>query len=279
MKQGLKHKIRRVPGVEVFPFLLPDVTEVGVKEKQEPAKIEDVNNYYKILGLVDDNGNVLPDLTQDDIKRAYRQKCKEYHPDVSENGRFDLERFRMVQLAYRWLGDPDKRSYYNSIQKPEVVLDAVVLERLRRQKSFDDYTIKVAPTHTTVNKEEREHEDYYEQSAKDYAESQRVYPVYYLHEDCDVDQHKVVEWLPYFQTAFWALGLDQEIKLGFTKSDHLLLEKHWWGCIFLIPESEKPATHKAIYYVAQGLFDDPEERKSATTKLARYFLKFGNGIH
>jgi molecular chaperone DnaJ len=60
-------------------------------------------NYYSILG-------VLPTATLDDIKSAYRQRVKQYHPD-----RFgeDSAPFLRIQEAYDVLGDPGNRSFYD----------------------------------------------------------------------------------------------------------------------------------------------------------------------
>lgn len=71
-------------------------------------------NYYKILGLTN---NIR--ATQDEIKSAYREQAKKYHPDVNKNAE---ERFKDINEAYRILSDPiQKRKYdkswYNYIGK------------------------------------------------------------------------------------------------------------------------------------------------------------------
>lgn len=38
--------------------------------------------------------------TFDDIKSAYRQLAKQYHPDVNKNG---TEKFREIKTSYEWL--------------------------------------------------------------------------------------------------------------------------------------------------------------------------------
>ena len=60
-------------------------------------------NYYAILG-------VSPTATFDEIRSAYRQRAKQYHPDYF--GR-DSAPFLGVQEAYDVLGDPSNRNSYD----------------------------------------------------------------------------------------------------------------------------------------------------------------------
>ena len=66
-------------------------------------------DYYQIMGLA-------RDASQADIKRAYRQLARKYHPDVSKEPNAE-ERFKEMQEAYEVLKDPEKRAAYDRIEK------------------------------------------------------------------------------------------------------------------------------------------------------------------
>lgn len=63
-----------------------------------------MKNYYDILGVSET-------ASQDEIKKAYRQLSKQYHPDVNPSGE---EKFKEVSEAYENIGDESKRANYDS---------------------------------------------------------------------------------------------------------------------------------------------------------------------
>lgn len=63
-------------------------------------------NYYSILG-------VPKDATQDDIKTAYRQLARKFHPDVNPGNKEAEEKFKDINEAFSVLGDQQKRTQYD----------------------------------------------------------------------------------------------------------------------------------------------------------------------
>lgn len=67
-------------------------------------------NYYKILGI-DESAN------NSEIKRAYRDLAKKYHPDINQGDKRSEEKFKDVSVAYNVLSDSKKRQQYDQMRK------------------------------------------------------------------------------------------------------------------------------------------------------------------
>lgn len=81
-------------------------------------------DYYKILGLKNNN------VTAEEIKQAYREQAKKYHPDINTTSDFAEERFKDINEAYKVLSDQTAKRKYDRIWNINVG------RKIKKEKSY-----------------------------------------------------------------------------------------------------------------------------------------------
>lgn len=66
-----------------------------------------MSDYYELLG-------VAHEATPEQIKKAFRERAFEHHPDRNPNNPASEEQFKKINEAYSTLGDSDKKSRYDA---------------------------------------------------------------------------------------------------------------------------------------------------------------------
>ncbi|MDF3002132.1 MAG: dnaJ [Bacillota bacterium] len=63
-------------------------------------------DYYEVLGLK-------KGASEDEIKKAFRKRAMQYHPDKNSGDKISEDKFKEVNEAYGILADPDKKDKYD----------------------------------------------------------------------------------------------------------------------------------------------------------------------
>ncbi|MCS6936537.1 MAG: molecular chaperone DnaJ [Candidatus Bipolaricaulota bacterium] len=87
-------------------------------------------DYYTVLG-------VARNASQEEIKKAFRQLAKKYHPDKGG----DPEKFKEIAEAYEVLSDPEKRAQYDHFGHvgPEQRFDFDLRDFRRAREAFEEF--------------------------------------------------------------------------------------------------------------------------------------------
>jgi DnaJ-class molecular chaperone len=64
------------------------------------------DNPYDVLG-------VKPDVSAEELQKAYRRLAKKFHPDLNPGNQKAEEQFKRLSAAYDLLGDPEKRARFD----------------------------------------------------------------------------------------------------------------------------------------------------------------------
>lgn len=221
----------------------PIIADLSLAKRPAPPRA-DPNNYYVSLGL-----DPRESWTHQDIRTAFRDQVKRYHPDGSEPDPVAYER---VQLAYAVLGDEETRAKYdaldaNTVWRDKEVVDAIIRRIAEGRLKPGQEKVDVAP----LLKE-----------ALQRTEGPKAPPgpqyhsfAFYHYEDEGFPSEQVRErWVELVTQACWRIGKRNEIRLGFTQGEPHVVEKSW-GQVMMV--SGDPSIETA-YKLVEMLNDSRE---------------------
>ena len=92
-------------------------------------------DYYKILELHNSK------VSSEEIRAAYREQAKKYHPDVNVGSKVAEERFKDINEAYRVLSTPASRRKYDRMWNNNVGRNKISYDESTRQSNsiFSDF--------------------------------------------------------------------------------------------------------------------------------------------
>lgn len=108
-------------------------------------------DYYKILGLETNK------VSSEEIKLAYREQAKKYHPDVNIGNRNAEERFKDINEAYRVLSNSSTKRKYDRMWNTHVTKkqDKQYYQESKRDKDsiFSDFFNMFFGAPTEINEQ------------------------------------------------------------------------------------------------------------------------------
>lgn len=92
-------------------------------------------DYYKILDLSNSK------VSMEDIKTAYREQAKKYHPDVNVGNKLSEERFKDINEAYKVLSTPASKRKYDRMWNNHIGKKNIKYEESKRGSGsiFSDF--------------------------------------------------------------------------------------------------------------------------------------------
>lgn len=112
-------------------------------------------DYYKILGLKNSN------VTIEEIKQAYREQAKKYHPDINTTSNFAEERFKDINEAYKTLSNSSSKRKYDRMWNSRIGKKQKNKEQAQKEKKpiftrfFEMFFGEVEKKEKTKNKNEK----------------------------------------------------------------------------------------------------------------------------
>lgn len=156
-----------------YEELLKNNTEYDEYE-DEYSYEENYKTYYEILG-------VDQDATKIEIKTAFRNLAKDYHPDSSNNSNTE-EKFKEINEAYHILNDEESRKNYDCY-----------LEHFQEEEEFDDrWDYSSLLDEDYLEEEDSEEEDYldennWEELCEEYEKKKHPFVTHWYYETLEVD--------------------------------------------------------------------------------------------
>lgn len=91
-----------------------------------------MKNYYQILGVTESS-------SQREIKNAYRDLVKRYHPDLNANSDEATKQTQLINEAYSTLSDPVKKYEYDNILRLQTQPESVEADRAESSQEVPHY--------------------------------------------------------------------------------------------------------------------------------------------
>lgn len=88
--------------------------------------------YYKILGISED-------ASAEEIKKAYREKAKKYHPDINKNNKESENKFKKINEAYEYLKNNKTQKKYRNVYE-----DIFVFKQKRERQKPTQLIINIS---------------------------------------------------------------------------------------------------------------------------------------